>query len=336
MSNVVVTGGYGFIGSHLVTALLDRGDSVTVFDFAKNTRDTSMDFDAHPKFRFVQGDVTDLAALEQALTPGVDTVFHLAAVVGVKNYLQEPLRVLDVNVTGTRNVLELSHRHGTHVVFASTSEVFGKNPNPPWAEDDDRVLGSTRTARWSYSTSKGMAEHLVFAMHASYGLPVTVVRYFNVYGPRQAPIFVVSQSIHRILNGRAPLLYDSGDQTRCFTYVDDAVAGTLLAADSDTAIGEAFNIGSMTETSMRDVVDLAIKIASVDAVSEAEVVDTAAQFGGRYEDIPRRIPDSTKAQRELGWRLRVDVQEGIRRTVEWARANPWYLEGLGGGQSVVK
>jgi UDP-glucose 4-epimerase len=131
MSNVVVTGGYGFIGSHLVTALLDRGDSVTVFDFAKNTRDTSMDFDAHPKFRFVQGDVTDLAALEQALTPGVDTVFHLAAVVGVKNYLQEPLRVLDVNVTGTRNVLELSHRHGTHVVFASTSEVFGKNPNPP-------------------------------------------------------------------------------------------------------------------------------------------------------------------------------------------------------------
>jgi UDP-glucose 4-epimerase len=336
MSNVVVTGGYGFIGSHLVTALLDRGDSVTVFDFAKNTRDTSMDFDVHPKFRFVQGDVTDLAALEQALTPGVDTVFHLAAVVGVKNYLQEPLRVLDVNVIGTRNVLELSHRHGTRVVFASTSEVFGKNPNPPFAEDDDRVLGSTRTARWSYSTSKGMAEHLVFAMHASYGLPVTVVRYFNVYGPRQAPIFVVSQSIHRVLNGRAPLLYDSGDQTRCFTYVDDAVAGTLLAADSDAAIGEAFNIGSMTETSMRGVVDLAIKIASVDAVSEAEVVDTAAQFGGRYEDIPRRIPDSTKAQRELGWRLQITVEEGIRRTVEWARANPWYLEGLGGGGSAVE
>jgi len=336
MSNVVVTGGYGFIGSHLVTALLDRGDSVTVFDFAKNTRDTSMDFDVHPKFRFVQGDVTDLAALEQALTPGVDTVFHLAAVVGVKNYLQEPLRVLDVNVIGTRNVLELSHRHGTRVVFASTSEVFGKNPNPPFAEDDDRVLGSTRTARWSYSTSKAMAEHLVFAMHSAHGLPVTVVRYFNVYGPRQAPIFVVSQSIHRVLNGRAPLLYDSGDQTRCFTYVDDAVAGTLLAADSDAAIGEAFNIGSMTETSMRGVVDLAIKIASVDAVSEAEVVDTAAQFGGRYEDIPRRIPDSTKAQRELGWRLQITVEEGIRRTVEWARANPWYLEGLGGGGSAVE
>jgi len=326
MSNVVVTGGYGFIGSHLVSALLARGDSVTVFDFAKNTRDTSIDFDTHPNFRFVQGDVTDLEELGQALTPGVDTVFHLAAVVGVKNYLNDPLRVLDVNVIGTRNVLELSYRHGTRVVFASTSEVFGKNPNPPWAEDDDRVLGSTRTARWSYSTSKAMAEHLVFAMHSAHGLPVTVVRYFNVYGPRQAPIFVVSQSIHRILNGRAPLLYDSGDQTRCFTYVDDAVAGTLLAADNDAAIGAAFNIGSMTETSMRDVVDLAIKVADVDAVSEAEAVDTEARFGGRYEDIPRRIPDSSKAQRELGWRLRVDVREGIRRTVEWARANPWYLD----------
>jgi UDP-glucose 4-epimerase len=326
MSHVVVTGGYGFIGSHLVSALLERGDAVTVFDFAKNTRDTSIDFDGHPNFRFVQGDVTDLGALEQALTPDVDTVFHLAAVVGVKNYLQEPLRVLDVNVTGTRNVLELSHRHGIRVVFASTSEVFGKNPNPPFAEDDDRVLGSTRTARWSYSTSKAMAEHLVFAMHSAYGLPVTVVRYFNVYGPRQAPIFVVSQSIHRILNGHQPLLYDSGEQTRCFTYVDDAIAGTLLAADSSAAIGEAFNVGSMIETSMRDVVDLAIKIADVDSVRGTEAVDTAARYGDRYEDIPRRVPDSTKAQRELGWSLQVDVEEGIRRTIDWARANPWYLE----------
>jgi UDP-glucose 4-epimerase len=211
------------------------------------------------------------------------------------------------------------------VVFTSTSEVFGKNPNSPFAEDDDRVLGSTRTARWSYSTSKAMAEHLVFAMHTTYKLPVTVVRYFNVYGPRQNPIFVVSQSIHRILNGRQPLLYDSGDQTRCFTYVDDAVAGTLLAADSRAAIGEAFNIGSMTETTVRDVVALAIKIANVDSVSNAEAIDTAARYGRRYEDIPRRIPDSTKAQRELGWRLQVDLEEGIRRTIDWARANPWYL-----------
>ena len=330
MSNVVVTGGYGFIGSHLVSALLERGDNVTVFDFAKNIRDSSIDFDRYPGFRFVKGNVTDPTALAQVLTSDVDTVFHLAAVVGVENYMNDPLQVLDVNVIGTRNVLELSHHKGIRVVFASTSEVFGKNPEPPFAEDDDRVLGSTKTARWSYSTSKGMAEHLVFAMHAAYGLPVTVVRYFNVYGPRQNPIFVVSQTVHRILNGHEPLLYDSGDQTRCFTYIDDAVEGTLLAADSDAAIGEAFNIGSMVETSMREAVELAIKIAAVDEVTSVQPVDTAARFGARYEDIPRRIPDSRKAQQELGWRLKVDVEEGIRRTIEWARANPWYLEQAAG------
>jgi nucleoside-diphosphate-sugar epimerase len=326
MSRVVVTGGYGFIGSHLVSKLLDRGDSVTVFDLAKNTRDSSIDFDRYANFRFVQGDITDLSALEAAVTPEIDKVFHLSAVVGIKNYVEDPLRVLDVNVTGTRNILELSRRYGTRVLFASTSEVFGKNPNPPFAEDDDRVLGSTRTARWSYSTSKAMAEHLVFAMHTTYGLPVTVVRYFNVYGPRQNPIFVISQSIHRILNGRPPLVYDSGDQTRCFTYVDDVVAGTLLASDSDAATGEVFNIGSMTETTIRDVVDLAIKLAAVDSVTSARSIDTAVHYGGRYEDIPRRIPDSSKIRRELGWRLEVDVEEGIRRTIDWARANPWYLQ----------
>ncbi|MCK0173987.1 NAD(P)-dependent oxidoreductase [Mycolicibacterium sp. F2034L] len=331
MSHVVVTGGYGFVGSHLVTALLNRGDSVTVVDYARNTRDTSIDFDRHPGFRFVQGDVTDLSSLQAAVTPDVDTVFHLASVVGVNKYVEDPLRVVDVSVIGTRNVLEVSRQCGARVVFTSTSEVYGKNPSTPWAEDDDRVLGSTRTARWSYSTSKAMAEHMVFGMHDAYGLPVTVVRFFNVYGPRQNPIFVISQSIHRILNGREPLLYDSGEQTRCFTYVDDAVAGTLLAADSDAGIGEVFNIGSMTETTMRDAVDLAIKLAKVDSVSSTAAFDTVERYGARYEDIPRRVPDSTKAQRLLGWRLQVDLEEGIRRTIDWARDNPWYLEERGDG-----
>ncbi|VEG55248.1 nucleoside-diphosphate-sugar epimerase [Mycolicibacterium aurum] len=326
MPNVVVTGGYGFVGSHLVTALLDRGDTVTVFDYAKNTHDTSIDFDRYPGFRFVQGDVTDLEALEAAITPEVDSVFHLASVVGVNKYVEDPLRVVDVSVIGTRNVLTLCHRHGARLVFTSTSEVYGKNPGIPWKEDDDRVLGSTRTARWSYSTSKAMAEHMVFGMHDAHGLPVTVVRFFNVYGPRQNPIFVLSKSIHRILNGREPLLYDSGDQTRCFTYVDDAVAGTLLAAGSEAAIGEVFNIGSMTETTMREAVDLAIKIAKVDAVSSTAAFDTAERYGARYEDIPRRVPDSTKAQQMLGWQLKIDLEEGIRRTIDWARENPWYLD----------
>jgi UDP-glucose 4-epimerase len=150
------------------------------------------------------------------------------------------------------------------------------------------------------------------------------VRYFNVYGPRQNPIFVISQSIHRILNGRQPLLYDSGDQTRCFTYVDDAIAGTLLAADSDAAIGEAFNIGSMTETTVRDVVDLIAKLVGLDSVRTVEV-DTSEAFGAAYEDLPRRMPDSTKARAMLGWSAGTALADGLGRTIEWARANPWWL-----------
>lgn len=325
MAKIVVTGGYGFIGTHLVTELLQRGDSVTVFDLAKNTNDTSINFDDYEGFRFVQGDVTDYAMLEQVLTSDVDLVFHLSAMVGIKNYVEDPLKVLDVNVIGTRHVLELSRRNDIRVLFSSTSEIFGKNPNTPFKEDDDRVLGSTRTARWSYSTSKAMAEHLCFAMHAKYDLPVVVVRYFNVYGPRQNPIFVVSQSVQRVLNGLRPYLYDSGEQTRCFTYVDDAIKGTLLAAESLAAVGQAFNLGSMHESSIHDVVDKILHHAGVEGQIEPELVDTAAMYGKRYEDIPRRIPDSTKAQQQLGWSLEVDVDEGIRRTVEWARDNPWYL-----------
>jgi UDP-glucose 4-epimerase len=325
MARVVVTGGYGFIGTHLVTQLLQRGDEVTVFDLAKNTHDTSIDFDDSDNFSFVQGDVTDYSALEQVLTADVDLVFHLSAMVGIKNYVDDPLKVLDVNVIGTRHVLELSRRNGIRVLFSSTSEIFGKNPKTPFKEDDDRVLGSTRTARWSYSTSKAMAEHLCFAMHSKYDLPVVVVRYFNVYGPRQNPIFVVSQSVQRVLNGLQPYLYDSGEQTRCFTYVDDAVRGTLLAAENDAAVGQAFNIGSMRETSISDVVYKILRHAGVEGRIEPELIDTAAMYGKRYEDIPRRIPDSTKAQQQLGWSLEVDVDEGIRKTVEWARDNPWYL-----------
>ena len=325
MARVVVTGGYGFIGTHLVTSLLQRGDTVTVFDLAKNTTDTSIDFDDHETFSFVEGDVTDYGSLAKVLTSDVDLVFHLSAMVGIKNYVEDPLKVLDVNVIGTRHVLELSRRNGIRVLFSSTSEIFGKNPKTPFKEDDDRVLGSTRTARWSYSTSKALAEHLCFAMHMKYDLPVVVVRYFNVYGPRQNPIFVVSQSVQRVLNGLPPYLYDSGEQTRCFTYVDDAVRGTLLAAETDSAAGQAFNIGSMHETTIREAVEMILRHAGVEHELQPELVDTAAMYGKRYEDIPRRIPDSTKARQELGWALEVSVDEGIRRTVEWARDNPWYL-----------
>jgi nucleoside-diphosphate-sugar epimerase len=316
-----VTGASGFIGSHLVDRLLADGDEVIGFDAR---RGPSLDeASAHHGFTFVEGDVRDDGAVDRLLAAGIDVVYHLAAIVGVRNYIADPMSVLDVNVLGTRNVLTAAERHGSAVLLTSTSEVFGRNPKVPWDEDDDRVLGSTRVDRWSYSTSKAMCEHMAFAMHRHRGLPVTVVRYFNAYGPRQAPIYVVSQSVHRVLNGEPPLVYDDGRQTRCFTYVGDAIDGTVRAARHPEAVGEAFNIGSPIESTVREVIDAVLAEAGSDL--EPRGLESTTHYGETYEDIPRRIPGVAKADRILGWRVTTDLPSGIRRTIDWARAHPAWL-----------
>jgi dTDP-alpha-D-glucuronic acid decarboxylase len=320
MARVVVTGGCGFIGSHLVEQLVARGDEVTIFD---GTPPPAWQETARRNARFVQGDILDRAALATAITSQVDVVYHLAAVVGVDNYLSRPLDVIDVNFTGTRNVLDLATDADAKVVVASTSEVFGKNPAVPWREDDDRVLGATAADRWTYSSSKALTEHLAFAFVRQRGLEATIVRYFNAYGPRQRPGFVVSRSVHRALNGKPVVVYDDGLQTRCFTYIDDAIAGTLLAADSAEAVGEVFNIGSMTETTIGDAAELIAKLTGPD--TELHHVDTGDRLGRSYEDLTRRVPDNTKARTILGWACETSLEDGLARTVEWARQNSWWL-----------
>lgn len=321
MTTAVVTGANGFVGSHLVDALLERGDAVVAVDLleGRNLAQAA----GRPGYRFVAADVRDGGAMASVIDRSVDVVFHLAAIVGVRNYMKDPLAVLDVNVTGTRNVLACTERWGTRVVITSTSEVLGRNPKVPWDEDDDRVLGSTHVDRWSYSTSKAMCEHLAFAMHRHGGLPVTVVRYFNVYGPRQAPIYVVSQTVQRVLLGQPPVIYDDGQQTRCFTYVRDAVEGTIQAANEPAAIGEAFHLGSSTESTVSELVDAVQAAAGTNM--EPERFDTRAHYGGAYEDIGRRVPATGKARRILGWSATTDVRTGVASTIAWARANPWWL-----------
>lgn len=313
----VVTGGSGFLGGHLVDRLVARGDEVTVFDGAL-PHEQRRNADA----RYVLGDIRDRDALAEVIVPGVDVVYHLAAVVGVDQYLARPLDVIDINVSGTRHVLDLAARAGAKVVVASTSEVFGKNPAVPWPEDGDRVLGPTTADRWVYSSSKALCEHLTFAFVRQHGLAATVVRYFNVYGPGQRPAYLVSRSVHRALNGRPPVVYDQGRQTRCFTYVSDAVEGTVLAADRPEAVGNAFNIGSTQESTIREVVAL---VAELTGYGETVPVDTAQALGPAYEDLQRRVPHTGKAQRLLGWKCTVPLRDGLVRTIEWARANPWWL-----------
>lgn len=316
MPRVLVTGGCGFIGSHLVESLVQSGNEVTVFDAAAPEAPAKA-------VRYIVGDVRDEAALSASAPDGAEVIYHLSALVGVDNYLAVPADVVEVNLLGTMNVLRMARATGGKVVLASTSEVYGRNPVTPWQEDSDRVLGSTAVDRWSYSSSKGLAEHLTFAYVRQYGVKATVVRYFNVYGPRQRPAYVVSRSIHRALRGIPPEVYDSGAQTRCFTYVQDAIEGTMLAARSPKADGECFNIGSSQENTVADVVEMVCDLVGLEKPSQQ--LDTATRFGSRYEDIPRRVPDTEKAREVLGWRCSTPLRDGLAQTIEWARKNPAWL-----------
>ncbi|MFC0037773.1 NAD-dependent epimerase/dehydratase family protein [Actinomadura rayongensis] len=319
MSRVVVTGGCGFIGGHLVERLVADGDEVTVFDAAPPG-------DRRPVpdgVRYVAGDIRDPEAVGAAIDDRTDTVYHLAAVVGVDQYLARPLDVIDINFSGSRTVLDAATRAGARVLMASTSEVFGKNPAVPWREDGDRVLGPTSADRWTYSSSKALTEHLTYAFARQHGTAATVIRYFNVYGPGQRPAYVVSRSVHRALNGLPPVVYDNGIQTRCFTFIEDAVEGTVRAARAAAGAGETFNIGSMTETTVKEVIEVVNELAGFGG--PARDTDTREALGPSYEDLSRRVPDSTKARDVLGWSCQVPLEEGLRRTVAWARENPWWL-----------
>ena len=330
---VLVTGGAGFIGSNLVAKLLEENDStqssppnkVIVFDsIPQNKTSNLLEFNSRSDFHWIEGDVRDQKQVEEA-TVGGDQIYHLSSVVGVERYMESPLEVIDVNVIGTRNILDSASKNGIRVLFTSTSEVFGKNPATPWVEDADRVLGSTSTERWCYSTSKALCEHMIFALTKSQRLQCSIVRLFNVYGPKQSPHFVVSQGVHRVLHNQAPLIYDSGDQTRCFTYIDDAISGIYLAANSPNAIGQAFNIGSNAPTTVREISNLILEAARKAGQIEPENIDTARRFGERYEDIEHRVPNVDKAFDVLGWKVNIPLRDGIKSFVDWARDNPWWL-----------
>lgn len=324
-SVVLVTGGSGFIGSHLVERLLKDGNEVHVFDVVPLEQAMNLkEVKDHPALHYFQGDLRKREDIEAFWVPEAKVMYHLASVVGIKNYIADPLKLIDIVVIGTRYLLEVANKYGTKVVFSSTSEIYGKNPSVPWREDGDRVLGPTYVDRWSYSASKGVCEQMFYGNYKHTQLPFSIVRFFNVYGPRQNPYFVMSQSIYKVLNGQQPLLYDDGSMTRCFTFVDDIVDGLVIVADHEKAIGEAFNLGNSVEVSVREVIETVLREAG--SGIGYQVFDTQKEYGKKYEDIIRRVPDVRKADQVLGWKAVVQIEEGIRRTIDWARKNEWWLK----------
>jgi len=311
---VLITGGAGFLGSHLAEGFLKRGDDVTVMDLAPSLKVDHLL--SNPRFRYVRDSIMNMEMLENLIVQS-DLVYHLAAVVGVEHYVGDPYEVLNVNINGTQNVLKLAHRYNKKVVFSSTSEVYGRNTKVPFKEDDDRVLGSTRIDRWCYSTSKAAGEHFCFA-YRKLGLPVVIVRYFNIYGPRLDKIDVgrvLTIFMGQLLRHEPVTVIGDGKQTRCFTYVDDAIRATMAAGLVPEAVGDIFNIGVDRETPILELAQTMIKITG--ARSTIQFVPQQKIYGDSYEDIPRRVPDNTKMRMILKVTPDISLEDGLRRTIEW-------------------
>jgi len=264
---VLVTGGAGFIGSHLVDTLLKRGDEVFVIDNLSTGKIVNLQHRlGNPRFHFVNDTILNESLVDR-LVAQVDLVYHLAAVVGVKYVVQDPLGAIYTNVRGTEVVLGAAFRHWKKVVLASSSEIYGKSDKVPFHEEDDRLLGPTSIPRWSYSMAKAMDELYAYAYHAK-GLPVAIVRYFNAYGPRldeRGYSSVVANFIRQALAGEPLTVHGDGSQTRCFTYVDDTVRGTLLAGEVKAGEGQAFNIGNNRETSILQLARLIKQLTRSDS-----------------------------------------------------------------------
>ncbi len=313
----LVTGGAGFIGSHLVDRLMALGDQVTVLDNLETGTPRNLLHLNSPGFRFVNASILTESTVDELVRDN-DRVFHLAAAVGVRHIVENPLHSLLSNTRGTDSVLSACFRYWKKVLVASTSEVYGKTTKIPMEETDGRVLGPTTVQRWSYSTAKAIDEHLAFAYGAR-GLPVVIVRYFNAYGPRLDPRgygSVIANFFRQAEAGEPLSVHGDGKQTRCFTYIDDTIEGTLRAMEMPGAEQGVFNIGNPdTEISISD---LAKKVSAL-VGSESKIVlqDYEAYYGPGFEDTMRRVPSIAMAGTVLEWQPAVDLDKGLERTYEW-------------------
>lgn len=318
-TRVLVTGGAGYIGSHLVDELVRSGAEVVVLDDLSTGSEANLrEARQSSGMTFHRGSVLDDRLVHQLVAES-QLVFHLAAAVGITHVLRDPLGAMQTNLRGTDNVLSAAQREGVRVVLASTSEVYGRSTEVPFREDGLRVLGPTWVHRWSYSSAKAIDEHLAFA-YADRGLKMSIVRYFNSYGPRLDPRgygSVVARFASQALRGEEITVYGDGEQTRCFTYVSDTVEGTLRAGSASEAVGQVFNVGSDREVSVNE---LAARIRdAVGSSSPIKHVPYTVAYGPAYEDTRRRIPDISWARARIGFTARVRLEDGLARTLEWCR-----------------
>lgn len=317
----VITGCAGFLGSNLVGRMLEAGHHIVGIDNLSTGKLGNLDeYRGDPRFRFVQADVTEPGALA-ALDGAYAGIVHLAAF-KIPRY-GKAIDTLKINYRGTENALDFAHRLGCKLVLASTSDVYGRNPKLPFSEaGSDSVIGNSKAPRWAYAVSKLFDEHLALAYQDAHGFPVTILRFFGSYGPKQPlswwggppPVF-----IDCVLNDKAIPIHGDGSQTRSFTYVSDTIEGIYQALVRPAANGEIINIGSTQEITILDLARRIKRLSGTPGELCVEFVPYASFTGRKYEDVMRRVPDVDLCERLLGVRAKVDIDDGLGRTIEWQR-----------------
>ncbi|HRI57829.1 MAG TPA: GDP-mannose 4,6-dehydratase [Anaerolineae bacterium] len=325
MTRILITGGAGFIGSHLAETLLARGQHVTIIDdLSTGSLDNIQHLIGHERFRFAIETIGNEMVLDR-LVSECDVIFHLAAAVGVQLIIQNPVHTIETNVMGTEAVLKAALRYRAKVLVASTSEVYGKSEHVPYAESDDVTLGPTARNRWAYAASKMVDEFLALAYHREHGLPVVVFRLFNTVGPRQTGQYgmVIPRFVQQALAGRPLTVYGDGAQTRCFCNVQDAVRAIAGLAESDAAVGQVFNVGSTEEVSILDVARRTLALVNDGQEDgwreQITLVPYAQAYAEGFEDMLRRVPDIGKIGGAIGWQPTIPLDETLQQVIEFYR-----------------
>ena len=294
-----ITGGAGFIGSHLADSLIARGDTVTILDnLSTGSRNNISHLEG--KITIHEGDIRDKDLVDK-LVKDSDIVFHMAAALGVKNIMEHTIESIDRNFAGSEVVLNAATKHNKRLIIASTSEIYGKNPNQPLNEESDRVVGAPQKIRWTYSDAKALEEAVAHTLHKTHGLKVTTVRFFNTVGPRQTGQYgmVVPRFIQAALKNEEIIIYDDGSQSRVFCHVEDAVKAVLILADTDSTIGDYFNVGGTGETTIRQLAEKIIE--RTHSTSTINYIPYTDAYPAGFEDMQRRVPDITKIKITIGW-----------------------------------
>jgi UDP-glucose 4-epimerase len=319
--SALITGVAGFLGSNLLERLLENDWTVVGIDnLSMGKMENIGEHAKDPRFKFLKADVTERGVFD-SVGSGFDCIVHFAAF-KIPRY-GKAIDTLKINYLGTENVLEFARRENTKCVLASTSDVYGRNPKVPFSEESsDSVIGSSKSARWGYAVSKLMDEHLAFAYQDAYGFPVTLLRFFGSYGPRQHLTWwggPQSVFIDAVLNDKVIPIHGDGKQTRSFTYVSDTVDGIYASIVRKEANGEVLNIGSTEEITILELAQKIKRLSNTPGELKIELIPYESFAGGRYEDVMRRVPDTRLSERVLGVKARVSADEGLKKTIEWQR-----------------